>query len=259
MTDVVMLAKTWKGRRDISGWWMSEKLDGCRAVWGGEYFYSRDGTRAQSAPGWYRDKLPKGIVLDGELWPGRGKHYDGSGIFRTQYENDDYSKLTFVVFDAPNIKGGFEDRFAAAMESLKSVDCSWIALAEQTRVRDNDHMIERFNKIRDLGGEGLVLRAPLSPYRATRSSLMLKVKPRNDREAKVIGYTEGKGRHAGRMGALICEWDDGTKFKVGSGFMDSERDSPPVVGCTITIEYFEINKSGVPREPRFKRERKDVA
>ena len=39
-------------------------------------------------------------------------------------------------------------------------------------------------------------------------------------EARVIGYQDGKGKHSGRMGALICEMLDstGAEFKVGTGF-----------------------------------------
>ncbi len=46
----VMLAHKWDGAADISGWWMSEKLDGVRAFWDGEQFLSRQGWGSSPGP-----------------------------------------------------------------------------------------------------------------------------------------------------------------------------------------------------------------
>ena len=48
---------------------MSEKLDGVRAYFDGQHFYSRQGNRFY-APDWFTQGLPP-IPLDGELWIGR--------------------------------------------------------------------------------------------------------------------------------------------------------------------------------------------
>ena len=43
----------------------------------------------------------------------------------------------------------------------------------------------------------------------------------------IVGFEEGTGRNAGRLGAIICEGeDDGRKIRVnvGSGLSDSNRD-----------------------------------
>src|SRR5437868_3455570 len=37
----VLLAQTWDGSTSVTGWWMSEKLDGVRAYWDGKQFLSR--------------------------------------------------------------------------------------------------------------------------------------------------------------------------------------------------------------------------
>ncbi len=34
----VLLAESWDNALDLSGWWMSEKLDGVRAYWDGQQF-----------------------------------------------------------------------------------------------------------------------------------------------------------------------------------------------------------------------------
>jgi DNA ligase-1 len=46
---------------------------------------------------------------------------------------------------------------------------------------------------------------------------------------------------------------DGTQFSVGTGFSDSQRESPPPVGSTITFRYQELSDRGVPRFPSFVR------
>jgi len=41
----LLLAHKWEMDVDLAGWWMSEKLDGVRAYWDGENFFSRLGNR----------------------------------------------------------------------------------------------------------------------------------------------------------------------------------------------------------------------
>ena len=67
----LLLAETWDNVTDLTGWWMSEKLDGVRAYWDGAQFLSRQGNRYH-APDWFTAGLPD-EPLDGELWLGRKK------------------------------------------------------------------------------------------------------------------------------------------------------------------------------------------
>ena len=53
------------------------------------------------------------------------------------------------------------------------------------------------------------------------------------------------------------ELPDGTRFKVGTGFTDAQREQPPPVGVTITFRYQELTRAGVPRFPSFLRVRED--
>ncbi|EST07741.1 DNA ligase, ATP-dependent, central [Kalmanozyma brasiliensis GHG001] len=67
---------------DPTGWWISEKLDGVRAFWDGQRLYSRQKIE-WNAPPWWKDRLPKDITLDGELWMARGAFDQTSQICRT--------------------------------------------------------------------------------------------------------------------------------------------------------------------------------
>jgi DNA ligase-1 len=102
-----------------------------------------------------------------------------------------------------------------------------------------------------LGGEGLMLRRPGSRYEVGRSSSLLKVKTFHDAEARVLEHLAGAGRHKGRLGALLVEMPDGTRFSVGTGFSDRERAAPPAAGALITYRYQELSEDGVPRFPSY--------
>ena len=86
-----------------------------------------------------------------------------------------------------------------------------------------------------------MLRQPGSAYVAGRSSTLLKVKRFHDAEARVIGHEPGTGKHKGRLGALLVEMANGTRFAVGTGFTDKERESPVPIGATITFKYQELS------------------
>jgi len=107
--------------------------------------------------------------------------------------------------------------------------------------------------VESLGGEGLMLRQSGSRYEAGRSSSLLKVKRFHGAEACVVGHEPGRCRHKGRLGALLVQMADGTRFAVGTGLSDSERGNPPPLGSVITFRYQELSDGGVPRFPSFVR------
>ena len=80
MSIKLMLAHNYTDQ-NIIGWHMSEKLDGIRAYWNGECFYSRTGKEIK-APKLFINNMPKGLPLDGELCVGRGKFNETSSIVR---------------------------------------------------------------------------------------------------------------------------------------------------------------------------------
>jgi DNA ligase-1 len=243
----VLLAHKWEGE-DLTGWWLSEKLDGVRAWWDGERFVSRLGN-AFIAPDWFTASLPK-HPLDGELWVARQKFQDCVSIVRRQDAGDAWKQVKYLVFDAPHLDLPFEGR----VEYINTLFSTHHPFAEaHTHVRCDgvDHLREELKRVEALGGEGLMLRRPGSKYEAGRSSTLLKVKTFHDAEGRVVGHEDGKGKHKGRLGALVVEMDNGTRFNVGTGFTDKERESPPPIGSVITYRYQELTPDGVPRFPTY--------
>ena len=244
----LLLAQSWEDHLDPTGWWMSEKLDGVRAYWDGSTFWTRLGNELL-APEWFTCGLPA-TPLDGELWMDRGAFQRAVGIVKRQDRSEAWSQLRFVAFDAPDHGGPFEERIEALTAMLEGA-CEYADVLEHQVCDGVEHLLEELKRVEGLGGEGLMLREKGSLYVGSRSHTLLKVKSFHDAEAKVIGYTDGTGRHKGRVGALLLERPDGVTFKCGTGLSDAEREAPPDLGTIVTYRYQELTDGGVPRFPSY--------
>lgn len=253
----LLLAERWDNAADLSGWWMSEKLDGVRAYWDGKQFVSRLGNLFL-APDWFLEGFPE-VPIDGELWIDRKRFQRTVSIVRRQDRSDLWSEVRFVVFDAPACGGPFEARLEFLADAFAARPPAYARVHEHARCTGMDHLRGELSRIEALGGEGLMLRQPDSPYEIGRSWTLLKVKSFQDAEALVIGHQPGAGRHKGRLGALLVQLEDGTRFSVGTGFSDAERGAPPPVGSTVTFRYQELSEGGVPRFPSYVGVRRDLA
>jgi len=252
----LLLAESWDGCADPAGWWLSEKLDGVRAYWDGKQFLSRLGN-LYHAPEWFVAGLPD-VPMDGELWLGRKQFQRAVSIVRRQDQNDLWKEIRFQVFDAPALDGEFEQRLRFVKEFMKKHRPAYADLHGHSLCKGMEHLHEELRQVEALGGEGLMLRQPHSRYAVGRSMTLLKVKRFLDSEARIIAHEAGKGRHKGRLGALLVEMGNGTRFAVGTGFSDAEREAPPAVGTIVTFRYQELSEGGVPRFPSYVGIRKDV-
>lgn len=252
----LLLAHPWDNVQDLTGYWMSEKLDGIRAYWNGKTFISRLGNEFY-APDWFVQGLPN-MILDGELWAGRKKFQRATSIVRRQDRSDHWKEITYVVFDAPALDAPFEDRQAALQAHFAPDRTPYARALEQERCRGMDHLRKELDRVEKLGGEGLMMRRPRSKYEVGRSFSLLKVKTFHDAEARVIAHQAGTGKHKGRLGSLLVELPNGIQFSVGTGLSDKERHAPPRIGAMITFRYQELSDTGVPRFPSYVGERLDV-
>jgi DNA ligase-1 len=198
------------------------------------------------------------VPLDGELWCGRKKFQRCVSIARRQDKSEHWKELSFLVFDAPAIDAPFEDRIARIETLLAERSPAYAKPHRHARCDSIAHLREELARVEALGGEGLMLRQPGSRYEVGRSSTLLKVKSFKDDEARVVEHLAGAGRHKGRMGAVVVEMADGTRFSIGTGFSDAERAAPPAVGSVVTFRYQELSDGGVPRFPSYVGVRTDV-
>ncbi len=251
-TPALMLAKLWQVGQNPSAFLVSEKLDGVRAFWDGQALRFRSG-RKIAAPAWFTAALPA-TPLDGELWLGRGRFDELSGIVRRRVPNDaQWHTLRYMIFDLPGASGSFGERAVQMVSVVASAKVAWLQTIEQRRVPDSAALQHQLTQLVDAGGEGLVLHRADSLWLPGRSDALLKLKPVPDEDARVIAHLPGKGRFAGQMGALLLELPSGQRFALGTGFTDAKRAAPPPVGATVTYRYRDRTPSGLPRFASFLR------
>ena len=269
-------------------WWASEKLDGIRAIWDGEKFLSRGSANGAAkvysyVPKWFEDLIPKGISLDGEIWVGRNKFQEAGklsslipgGKYTESEINDLWKDVKFMIFDIPTYNGLFEERMSYLNKNIKQNDN--IRLVNHHKIKSEEDLSIMYDTLTSQGAEGVMLRAPHSPYLTKRTNLLLKMKIIDDSEALVLGYTNGTGKYDKMldngqymMGSLNVELIEhgkktGILFNIGTGFTDEQRigycdiNSRHYIpiGSLVSFSFMEKSLDGIPRHPSFRGLRHD--
>lgn len=237
-----------------AGYLVSEKFDGVRAFWDGRVLRLRSG-RVLAPPAWFVARLPA-EPLDGELWLGRGR-FDAlaASVRRTVPVEAEWRELRYLVFDLPESGGQFAERAERLRGLVGRIGWDQLVAVEQWQLGSAAELQAKLDAVIGAGGEGLVLHRADALWVGGRSDALLKLKPQDDAEAVVIGHLPGKGRHTGRLGALRVRTPDGREFRLGSGFSDAERDTPPPLGATVTYRHRGLTSQGLPRFASFLRVR----
>jgi len=257
----LMLANVYREGVVLADYWVSEKYDGVRGYWDGRQLWTRGGERV-AAPGWFTDGWPD-VPMDGELWAGHGQFGKAVSTVRQQVPGDAaWRAMRFMVFDVPAAGGPFTERIPVLNGVVSRIDQPWVQAVAQFKVANAQALRALMLKTVKNGGEGLVLHRGASLYKGLRSDDLLKYKPFEDTEARVVAHLPGQGKYAGKMGALLVEMpgtggQPGRRFKLGTGFTDAQRQSPPALGTRVTYRFRGLNDSGIPRFASFMRVRED--
>lgn len=252
--SAVLLANPYGEHVDVAQYLVSEKLDGVRALWDGKALKFRSG-QAVHAPQWFLDALPA-QPLDGELWLGRGKFEQLSGMVRRESPLDaEWRQIRYMIFELPDAPGSFAQRAERIRERVAAAGVPWLGAVEQHAAVNAAQVRKMLDDTLAAGGEGLMLHRADAAYEVGRSDTLLKLKPWQDAEARVVGHLPGKGKYAGQLGALRVRLDDGREFNLGTGLSDRQRRNPPPLGTVITFRYRELTRHGVPRFASFQRVR----
>lgn len=250
----LLLAQDAPASIDPAGWLVSEKYDGVRAFWDGHTLRFRSGLPI-AAPVEFTQRLPA-VPLDGELWLGRGRFEELSGIVRRRTaEAAPWQALRYMLFELPDAEGTFAARAMCLQAVARQSGWPQLVAVEQSRLLSAQALQQRLEATVAAGGEGLMLHHADAPYHVGRSPALLKLKPLQDAEAQVIGHMTGRGKHAGRLGALRVCSENGIEFLLGTGFSDAEREAPPPLGSWVTFTYRGLTTEGVPRFASFLRVR----
>lgn len=124
------------------------------------------------------------------------------------------------------------------------------------RVLTEEDLDAYYEDVLEDGYEGLLLKNPLSAYFSARPLDWLKMKPVDDGEGTIIGFSPGKNRHEGRLGAFWLDFE-GQKVKCGGGLRDKERDwiwahQSELIGRVVEFKY-QKDKVAIGRFNRFRR------
>lgn len=230
-----MQAKEWTGAQSPVGWLMSEKFDGWAVGWENGQLTTIEGMTL-NAPAWFTEGLPD-MPLRCEIWGGYGT-FEGLG---KRLCSDDWRGLSLKVLDLPSCS----DFFGVSHRAIEASSFGFTAHpVKQVPCLSQAHLDAFLGEIMARGGEGVVLRHPMSVYEGGRSAGMMKVKPAHDAEGTVIGHKEGKE-------SLLLRLKNGVEFYIRGKFAP--------IGTEVTFRHMGFFESGKPREPRFLRIRPQLA
>ena len=204
--------------------------------------------------------LPSG-VYDGEIMD-----KDFVALMRQMYRKDDadVSQSYLALFDfIPTCewteKTGImplRDRRTNLEKCFENKSFKYLKLVDQITINKSSMLIDKMHKkFVDEGYEGAMIKNPDSVYGFGRSDAVIKVKSFCDSDLTVIGFKQGTGRHAGKLGSILVQYN-GVEVNVGSGFDDEMRENvwknkSKYLGMTAEVRYQEVTQDGSLRFPTF--------
>jgi ATP-dependent DNA ligase len=196
--------------------------------------------------------------LDGELYC-HGMSFEEivSITSRTVNLHPDYKRIQFHCFDIVNKEP--QMKRSLIIENLRGLN-PHIVVAPFWLCSDLDEVTRTYDKLVELGYEGIIVRNKMAPYEIKRSTWVMKFKPKKEDEYEILGWQEEisiSGEGKGTLGALICKSGDGNTFNVGTGFSADMRrslwlDREGLIGKSAKVKYQHITTGKqVPRFPVF--------
>lgn len=271
----VQLAERLEGQFFENGMY-SRKLDGLRCYWKDLTAFSRSNKPHKWEPIVHIQKQlqllaeSEKFIFDGELIyideNGKEDFQKAISLLRRDDRSVECQNIYYVVFDMipkerfvnkqPWIS--FEDEYRCMKDYFQIVEekLSWYTTSLPNVLIIKQVKEDRRNELEEARNlynwEGLMYRDGNSPYEYKRTNKLLKIKAMQDIELKLVSMEEGTGKHAGRLGAFIVEFECST-VKIGSGFSDEQRveywnNPDKYIGNYVKTQYFErtMNKDGTP-------------
>lgn len=206
----------------------------------------------------------KGLVIDGEIKLMTGHFQDSSGAARRKSEGN--TDLAFYMFDWLPIEEFLNQQ--CTLKQLTRVQrlAEWggsekLVVVDHPELKNDTEAQRMYERARAAGEEGLILKDPNRLYEFRRSTAWNKMKDVKSADVRVKGTVPGKGKYAGKVGALVVDFE-GKDNSVGSGISDEDRqlwqDNPNLIlGKMIEVNYHELTKDGNMRHSRYNKIRWD--
>jgi len=206
-------------------------------------------------------KLPKGLILDGELYTTKHKFQKIVGLVKQKTikkeDLDKHNDIQLHVYDIVDAKKTFEERYAVLQKLFKDyapVIGSVLQLCPTELISKKEELKPKHDEYVAKGFEGLMLRNTKGLYAINdRSVDLLKMKDFFDDEYEVVGFYEGEGREAGCI-MWRCKTKEGKEFGCRPEGTHEERaelfkTGGSYVGKKLTVRFQELTKDGLPRFP----------
>ena len=204
-----------------------------------------------------RMQVGRDFVLDGELLAmncGYDTVYKET-TKRVKNKNEIKEGIYYMAFDMlemeefNQLKGihKYHERLQKLLDLDKLMGSMFVRIIRPLYIGNNmDEVLELLKVYKKLGAEGLMVNLMDAPYEFKRSKNILKVKVMQTADLKIVGFEEGQGRNAGKLGAIVVDFK-GNKVGVGSGFTDFDREfiwknQHQYLGRIAEIQYFEVTK-----------------
>lgn len=156
--------RDWEGD-DPRGWFVTEKLEGCRCYWDGANAWSKSGQRI-TLPARIWQTLPAS-PLDGEIYAGRGRFEIARQAVQYGRWRDD---VQFIAFDKQDAPGNIVERLRAAR-------AVWPHVVTARPCSSYSELMDELRSVQADGGEGLMIYSPQQiNYAPGRTGLIRKVK-----------------------------------------------------------------------------------
>ena len=207
-------------------------------------------------------------VLDGEMIRtdfATTQRIMGSSPGKSLALQDKLGRPIYIVFDVIRFRGKdvkglpYEERIKLLEDNIPQNEAIKVMPTFEGNKR------KMYDQLIRMGYEGIVMKDKTKGYEETFSTKKKKVKTD---DFIVIGYTEGKGRNKGKIGAIqIGKWNPETQSvvyrgKVGTGLSDQARiwwtaNKDRMINKVIEVKFMELTAKKIPRAPVLMRVRED--
>ena len=189
----------------------------------------------------------KGVVLDRQTGNGiLNKAVKGtiSDLEAHKVRATIWDVVTYEEFKVGRSNTYYAVRLAYLQDYVKSD--GKIKLVEHQVVSDIEAARTLFLNYLDQGQEGIILKDLSGIWENKRAKHQIKFKGELECDLEVIGYEEGTGKYAGKLGALVCRSrstdEQPITVSVGSGFNDDHRNNlwsvrDNLLGKIVALKY----------------------
>jgi len=191
------------------------------------------------------------IILDGELYNHSLKNEFEKIVsaVRKEEPSTDSKKIQYYIYDLVS-----EKSFANRSELIKEliINNEITKVVPTNKILVEDEIESYFNKYRQEGYEGAIVRNASGEYQNKRSYNLQKVKEFDDSEFEIVSVTSGKGRMEGKA-IFICKIQDKTFNVKMEGSLEKLEEiynsQDKVIGKKLTVRYQGLTSDGIPRFP----------